>query len=320
MIRILNIYAIFFVVFGILGCKKETPNSDKNPYTDWGYENPWEIDSLIIPEPNTLASIHYNILKPSCANSGCHDGNFEPDFRSLKSSYFSLVNQLVIKTDSNANHLYRVIPGNSDASMLIKRMKEDLNGNSGIMPLSIDPDSDWPEHKDAYIQEIVNWINNGAKDVFGNSPLPVDQRPIFKGFLVAETNQNLPLPRNGTFGPVVIPNNVNTVDIWFAFDDDFTPVNQFSVNELRFNINLQLIDSVIPVNMQIASNPITALGLNNEMVTYIHKATILKSTLGKSNDIIWFRAAVSDNQNPAYFYPAHHSLFRLKTYASVILN
>ncbi len=320
MIRLYNLYALFIILFGILGCKKETTNSDKNPYTDWEYENPWELDSLIVPEPNTLASIHYKILKPSCANSGCHDGNFEPDFRSLKSSYFSLVNQLVIKTDSNANHLYRVIPGNSNASMLIKRMTEDLNGNSGIMPLSIDPDSDWPEHKDAYIQEIVNWINDGAKDVFGNSPLAVDQRPILKGFMVTATGQTNALPRNGSFGPVIIPANVNSVDIWFAFEDDFTPVNQFGLNELRFSVNLQNIDSVAPVNMQLVANTLSDLGLNNEMATYTHKTTILKSELGKSNDIIWFRAAVSDNQNPAFFYPAHHSLFRLKTYASVILN
>lgn len=49
---------------------------------------------------NTIQGLHAGLFKPTCANSGCHDGNFEPDFRTVESSYYSLVQQPVIKRTS----------------------------------------------------------------------------------------------------------------------------------------------------------------------------------------------------------------------------
>ena len=37
---------------------------------------------------------------PTCANSGCHDGTFEPDFRTVGSSWNTLVNHPVIANDA----------------------------------------------------------------------------------------------------------------------------------------------------------------------------------------------------------------------------
>jgi len=38
----------------------------------------------------------------------------------------------------------------------------DIDGNSGIMPLAVDPDSDWESQKETYIQNIRDWIQAGA--------------------------------------------------------------------------------------------------------------------------------------------------------------
>jgi len=97
-----------------------------------------------------------------------HDGTFEPDFRTIESSYNTLVGAAIIKNDPQNSFEYRVVKGNASASQLIARVTYDIDGNSGVMPLAVDPDSDWEANKETYIQNIEDWIAAGAKDVFGN--------------------------------------------------------------------------------------------------------------------------------------------------------
>ena len=75
-----------------------------------------------------------------------------PILEPLTSSYNSLVNNPVIKADSAVpgQFMLRVEPGNADNSMLLRRCRVDLGGNSGTMPLSIDPGNDWLDRKDEY--------------------------------------------------------------------------------------------------------------------------------------------------------------------------
>ena len=56
-----------------------------------------EVADTLSVDPNTIAGIHANIFSKTCANSGCHDGTFEPDFRTIESSYNTLVNHPIIK-------------------------------------------------------------------------------------------------------------------------------------------------------------------------------------------------------------------------------
>ena len=62
-------------------------------------------------DPYSIFSIHKDVLKPTCANSGCHDGNFEPDFRTVESSYFGLINVTPIKSNVSGGFPFRVVPG-----------------------------------------------------------------------------------------------------------------------------------------------------------------------------------------------------------------
>lgn len=313
-----NLILTCFVLMTWVACKKTEVDNSPNPYSDWEYDIPKDKDSLQIPAANTIAGLYANIFKPSCANSGCHDGNFEPDFRTIESSYNSLVNKKVIKQDSLSEFEYRVVVGNADKSMLIQRLTIDLNGNSGIMPLSIDPNSDWIEKKEEYIKNIKDWINQGAKDILGNSDPQVDLKPTLKGFVVCEKGSTTPLPRSGAFGPVVIPFGVSDIDIWFAFEDENNSSMNLQYNKIKYNINLEEINNGAEYDLSVLSGP-SFIGVDNKSHTFTHKVTLKTNELGKQGDVIWFRAYVQDASNDILEYPSQNSIFRLKTYCTIRL-
>ncbi len=154
-------YCLFFLFCGIvfLSCQKD----HTNPYDEQDLPNNGS-DTVLVDLPATsFAGIHANILSPTCARSGCHDGNFEPDFRTIEGSYNTLVDHPIIKNDPQNTYQVRVKPGNPDQSLLFARLTFDIDGNSGLMPLSVDSGSDWEEKKEDYIQNIKDWIQQGAK-------------------------------------------------------------------------------------------------------------------------------------------------------------
>jgi hypothetical protein len=110
-----------------------------------------------------LPGLQDRVFQPTCANAGCHDGTFEPDFRTLGSTHATLVNQAVIKNDAQGSFQFRVVPGDTAASQLLARLTYDIDGNSGIMPLVIDPGSDYGRNRDLYISWVKRWILEGAK-------------------------------------------------------------------------------------------------------------------------------------------------------------
>ena len=142
-----------------------------NPYDDVD-TGPTDDNDDPLPslDPNSIQGIHQNVFLPTCANSGCHDGTFEPDFRTVESTYATLVNHPVIKNDGGSTYAARVVPYDADGSMLWRRLNEDLPASSGIMPLEVDVGSDWYSKKTEYLNNIKTWINNGARDQFGNTP------------------------------------------------------------------------------------------------------------------------------------------------------
>lgn len=159
-ILLLNLVFVFILV----ACQKEEP---QNPFDT--ISNPTdETEQEEILDPTSIAGLHQNIFLPTCANSGCHDGTFEPDFRTIESSYNTLVNHPVIKNDAAETYTYRVVKGNVAASQLVARVTFDIDGNSGVMPLVIESNSDYETKREEYIQNIEDWIADGAKDVFGN--------------------------------------------------------------------------------------------------------------------------------------------------------
>ena len=132
---------------------------------------------------------------------GCHDGNFEPDFRTVESSYSTLVYQPVVKNNDNQTYEYRVVPGNLHKVfyMLVycrMRMVYLFLMIIVVMPMDADivydPNKNhpWHEQKSEMIAEIKQWIDDGAKDMFGNVPSEYNKVPEMLGCIAYVTGQN----------------------------------------------------------------------------------------------------------------------------------
>lgn len=150
-------------------------------------ENPFEVD----PGDNQgatltgFAAIHDLILEPKCANPACHDGTFEPDFRTVEGSYNTLVYHPVIKNDEDLTYEYRVVPGDLQASWLYNRITT-TNDTLGQMPLYAEPLSNME------IQSIMNWIEEGALSTTGQAPVAPNEVPEFNWYVAfsGEVNWN----------------------------------------------------------------------------------------------------------------------------------
>ena len=72
---------------------------EKNPFDDLDNFPPEDTTQIENVDPASFVGLHQNIFKPTCANSGCHDGTFEPDFRTIESSYNTLVLHTIVKNN-----------------------------------------------------------------------------------------------------------------------------------------------------------------------------------------------------------------------------
>ena len=93
-------YISFTIAFVLLitatffSCKKED-QAPANPYDSVDYSTNTNADPN--PDPNSIQGLYKNIFQPRCANPGCHDGTFEPDYRTVQSTYTTLVYKTPIK-------------------------------------------------------------------------------------------------------------------------------------------------------------------------------------------------------------------------------
>ena len=158
------------------------------------------------------------------------------EIQPFQSSFNTLINQAPIKPDPLQTFEYRVVPGNADASMLIHRMTVDLGGNSGIMPLIVNPDNDYPIHKDKHIQNIKDWINAGAPDLDGNTRTAADFPPQILG--VNARNGGILQNRGGKYEPILVDADVN-LTLWFSLTDDKS--NRITIRIKRSHVSFILV-------------------------------------------------------------------------------
>lgn len=296
LIRLLS-YSLIVMLFAtaLPSCK----NDSDNPYDDPSLQPPPAPNPDDNLEPGSFPYIHAKVFKPTCANSGCHDGTFEPDFRTINSSYNSLVYQPVIKNDLNDTYTYRVQPYNADLSVLKNRLTVDIDGLSGIMPLVVDPNNtDWVTHKADYIQDIINWINNGAKDMFGNPAQPGNFLPQVTGVAAYKggTAQQLAGDPNNV---IEVPAGTASVDILFALMDDSSSDANIGYNKFKFSTQLVSIGSQTEQPLSVIA-PQAGIGFYGDNVQFTRKATINTGTY-LAGTVIFVRIYVNDEDhtNPA---------------------
>jgi hypothetical protein len=285
---------LLIVVVSAVSCKKDEP---ANPYADLVHtvdnDNP-TADNL--PE-GSFAWLHAKIFKPNCANSGCHDGTFEPEFRTLASSYNSLVHHPVIANNPQNSFSYRVVPGNAGASWLHERLTVDVENTTGIMPAVVDVTSDWDQYSALYIEKVTAWINDGAKDMFGNNapPLGTNAPPLVYGLVVFPTgNTTDPYPREENsiygIGSILVP--ATTVDIYVLPYDDIALQTGFATVDGKLSESVSDFNGATNFSFGLTT-PLTAMDFNDGSQTFYYKATVDLSAL-ESGSSQYLRVYMND--------------------------
>lgn len=237
---LIGLLALMTVYFS---CKKEEtfiPGTVPiNPFDTVTYDPPpagTPVDS------NSFLGLHQYIFSTTCAVPGCHDGSFEPDFRTVQSAYNTLVYHGVEKNNATNDFTYRVVPGDAQSSWLHERLTTE-DQVLGRMPL-------YDTLSDKEIERIKNWIDNGAEDIFGNSPIKGSALPSAFGLLVFENDTNgvrLDSGRLSILNPIELPKN-SIVDVWLGlYDQDENgspvPASDFTYNKYKISSHLYEFES-----------------------------------------------------------------------------
>ncbi len=274
---------------GLSACKETVidvpPEMVFNPYDTITYNQ--DVVPQVPLDSSSLPGLQQYVFSTKCAVSGCHDGSFEPDFRSLYSTYHTLVYFPVVKNTADQAFTYRVVPFDTAKSWLWYRLTTD-DAVLGRMPLY---DSLSVQQR----QHIAQWILSGAPDLFGNISKQPTSIPAFYGlvaYLPDYGNLRVDTIRNGIpFNPFVVPANTQ-VTIWFGLVDDLTNPFSFTYNKVRFStdpldfsnaIETDLIPSIIP---------------HYEWIFGFYAPFFLRTTFHTSglptNEIVYMRVYVQD--------------------------
>lgn len=221
-----SILILSLIVF-LVACYKEVPDDQPNPFDGQNTDqNPGDKDSL---DPSSFAGLHKQIFSVRCAVPLCHDGSFEPDFRSIESAYQNLVYHKVVKNDAQNSFTYRVIPHDVDHSWLIERLITD-DPVLGRMPLYANPLSE------TQLGHIKAWINKGCPDVAGNpAKYPNLQPQTITRFALDGNNQRVDTNFDGRFpAPFIVPPGL-TFKLIVQVKDDSTATNMLKNMEFKFS-------------------------------------------------------------------------------------
>jgi len=302
--------------FGIFSCKKEV----ENPYEDLIYPDNSGTSSSTVAN-HSIIGLHERIFFPLCANSGCHDGALEPDFRTIESTYNTLVYHPIIKNNPQypTDHFtYRVLPGDTLKSMLYHRLTVEFGeqGQKNIMPLGGDPDEKlfWNQNKQQFLADIRRWIDEGALDMMGDTPSLGNFEPEIKGMVAYADGSSISLIRNGN-SLIQVPFGTQNIKIWYSYDDDVTPVQNISNNKAKFSTLAYNFDSANEQSITYTNSPITELGFKNIMVDFYHHITINVGSY-VTDQILYNRVYIQDENNAITEIPSDGTDFsRIRRYA-----
>lgn len=230
----------------IMSCNVED-ELPPNPYDEIDYPTPpAPTDTL---NPNSIVSIHRDILHPRCAVPGCHDGHFEPDFRTVQSSSSTLVYHNIVKNNADSTFTFRVIPFDTAQSVLHERLTNCCFANTNDrMP----QDNIGVPLESEFITRIENWILNGAQNMFGqvaDYPNQAPQIGFYVGLdtmsvdaVIAAANVNFPLTGTANridgvyYNPFVVGAGENLALI-VGVEDDSTALANLQNSRMVFSYN-----------------------------------------------------------------------------------
>lgn len=291
---------ILLCIFLFESCKKKD-DVPENPYDNVDYGSTGSSETNL--DPNTIQGIHKNILSVKCANPGCHDGHFEPDFRTIQSSYATMVWNKVIKNNAGLTFKYRVVPFDFQKSWFHERLIT-TDQTLGRMPLYANPLSN------DELQNVKTWILNGAKDMFGNNARFPNNEPQVSGYISINSSYNYRFDtiREGNvyYNSFKVP-AAQTMNILIGVTDDSTAVGSLINNKIKISLNENNFSSPIATYNGTA---ITFSGTTYWMFT-------INPTSLPKNQILFMRYYTNDKSHTSDTqFPTDNLQYQYKTYWS----
>lgn len=305
-------------------CEPTDVTPPENPFDKIVYPEP----PMPLPEPDSasLVGLHKYIFSQSCAVPGCHDGNFEPDFRTVQSTYSSLVFQPVIKNTTGGDFEYRLLPNDPEASWLYYRVTTD-DQLLGRMPLYDNPLTA------GQVKSLRDWINAGAPDMFGNVSTFPDRQPNFSGLAAflqfgGGVEYRVDTVRGGqAFNPFgTLPNRDMT--LWFALEDDSTALGDLQSTRVQFSEKLDDFSQALSVNAQYSPTPKLVpdfFGAGKDGLFYwsvtVNTSAVPAAPIEPGGPEISFMRLLTNDGNHAddYQFPSETQPIEFKLYMSFFL-
>lgn len=307
----------------------ELPEVPFNPFDTVDYSVP--VVNIEAPDSNSFLGIHSFILAKTCNEPGCHDGTFEPDFRTVQGAYNNLVYHPVFKNydpqvDGMEPLQFRVLPGDSESSMFFHRISRDNSPGFEQMPAT---GNYLPAEQ---INLIRDWIDGGASDAFGNPPMATSLQPTCYGvaaFLPNQGNIRVDTIRNGEiYAPFFsFPNE--DMKLWFLFADtdlleNFNFGHSLTYNKVRFSLDRLDFSNAVELDLNIPTNDLPLNSVYSQpfnggfQLLYTHTVTINPTDLGfESGDLVYVRTYVQDeDHSEATENPEFQTNFLIKSYFS----
>lgn len=220
-----------------------------NPYDGIDYsDTTLVIDTL---SSTSFVKLHRDVLGPSCNVMGCHDGSFEPDFRTVQSSYNTLVYHPILKNNLDETFTYRVVPGDTANSVLHERLTNCCFVNTNDRMPQDNIGNALPQED---LDKVANWILDDAKDITGSIPNEPNNLPNIKYYYVANATYDSTYSDNREddvfYKPFLMPAN-EQVNFIFRVTDDNTNAGAMLVNELSISEYQDNFTNSIDVTAQI---------------------------------------------------------------------
>ena len=283
--------------FVLINCTED--DFPLNPYDGIDYGNTTLVIDTV--SSTSFVKLHRDVLGPSCNVMGCHDGSFEPDFRTVESAYNTLVYHTIIKNNLAEDFTYRVVPGDTALSVLHERLTNCCFVNTNDRMPQDNIGNALPE---ADLDAVTAWILEGAKDITGAIPNEPNNLPNVQYFLVSNATYDSIYSENRIGGlfynPFLMPNN-EQVNFIFRVNDDQTLakdmlLNQLSISEYSDDFSNAIMASAITFEQ---TNKVWLLSFNTAILQ-----------IGKT---YFMRYTINDGDNPTNTtYPNNQTSFVYK--------
>ena len=311
---IVSAFALATVAMALFqGCEPDV-DLPHNPYDDIDYQTPpTPVDTL---DPLSFVAIHRDILHPRCAVPGCHDGHFEPDFRTVASAHSTLAFAPVVKNDTANSFIYRVVPFHKDKSVLFERITNCCFANQNDrMP----QDNIGVPLDQNLVDRIGQWIDNGARNMFGEVPTAPNRAPQISYYFAVDTlAAGLTVLSDNRldgvgYNPFIVPAN-DMVYVIPVVSDDSTSIANLTPRTLKCSYE--------PDNFST-----TAPGFQTYQASYFynpwngdefHVCAVSTAHFTPGN-VVYMRYYVSDGENTTEF-PRNDLVIQWKTYWSFYIQ